>query len=69
MNRQKKNWKDICLNKDVIDFKWKQMEGTDVIRNVLQNRFHYDKIIAMENDKKITIFFTCPIYQQIQGIC
>ena len=45
------------------------MRDSDEIRNVLQNRFCYDKIMAMENDKKITIFFTCPIYQQIQGIC
>lgn len=45
------------------------MEGSNLSRNVLQNRIHYDKIMSMENDKKITIFFTCPIYQQIQGVC
>ena len=29
-------------------------------RNILQNEYHYDKIMTTGNDKKITIFFTYP---------
>lgn len=43
------------------------MEGSNLSRNVLQNRIHYDKIMSMENDKKITIFLHVQSISKFKG--